>query len=248
MNIVRGNIKGALNVKRNIAIDETLVKFKGRVGFRQFLPVKPARFVVKNFTLSESSSGYVWDLEVYTGKTGHDPKKGLAYHVVRKLVQGLEGKGFNLFVDNWYSSPQLFEDLAEVGILACGTVHANRRGLPSDIMNLKAKEMKRGQFRQKGHLAACTWKDNKHVHVLTSMPTTTACSAITRSVKEKGKWTQKKVQRPSVIELSNQYMGGVDLADQRVRSYQRSTKTWLRYMKLFIYLLEVAIMDAFLLE
>ena len=102
-------------------------------------------------------------------------------------------------------------------------------------------------FRQKGRLTACTWKD-KHVHVLTTMPTTTACSAITRSVKERGKWTQKEVQTPSVTELYNQYMGGVDLSDQRVRSYQRSTKTWVWYMQLFFYLLEVAIMDAFLLE
>ena len=68
------------------------------------------------------------------------------------------------------------------------------------------------------------------------MPTTTACSAITRSVKERGKWMQKEEQRPSVIELYNQYMGGVDLADQRVRSYQRSTKMWVWYMKLFFLL------------
>ena len=170
MNIIRGNIKGALNLERN---DETLVKFKERVGFRQFLSAKPGRLGVKNFTVSESSSGYVWDLDVYAGKTGHDPQKGLAYHVVRKLMQGLEGKGFNLFVDNWYSSPQLFQDLAEVGISACGTVHAKRKGLPSNIMNLKAKDiksMKRGQsvFRQKGRLTACTRKDNKHVHMLTN--------------------------------------------------------------------------------
>lgn len=37
LNIIRGNIKGALNPERNIVIDETLVKFKERVGFRQFL-------------------------------------------------------------------------------------------------------------------------------------------------------------------------------------------------------------------
>lgn len=211
------------------------------MAFVSFSLPNLADFGVKNFTLSESSSGYVWDLDVYTGKTGHDPQKRLAYHV-RKLVQGLEGKGFNLFADNGYSSPQLFQDLAEVGILACGTERANRKGLPSDITNLKAKDiksMKRGQsvFRQKGCLTACTWKDNKHVHVLKTMPTSTACSAITTSVKERGKWTQKEVQRPSVIELYNQYMGNVDLAYQRV---------W--YRKLFFYLLEIAIMDAFLLE
>jgi len=60
LNLIKRNAKGALNLERNIAIDETLVKFKGRVSFRQFLPNKPGRFGVKNFTLSESSSGYVW--------------------------------------------------------------------------------------------------------------------------------------------------------------------------------------------
>lgn len=253
LNLIKRNTKGALNLERNIAIDETLVKFKGRVSFRHFLPNKSRRFDVKNFTLSESSSGYVWDLDVYTGKSGHDPHKGLAHHVVRKLVQDFEGKGFNLFVDNWYSSPQLFEELAEEKILACGTVRANRKGLPKDIMNVKAKEiksMKRGQsvFRQKGRLTACTWKDSKFVHLLTTMPTTTECSEVSRSVKEKDKWVQKKVQRPAVVELYNKYMGGVDLADQRVRSYQRSTKCWVWYMKLFFYLVEVAIMNAYILE
>lgn len=57
-------------------------------------------------------------------------------------MQGLEGKGFNLIIDNWYSSPESFHDLAEDKILACGTVRANRKGLPQDIMDLKAREMK----------------------------------------------------------------------------------------------------------
>ena len=65
-----------------------------------------------------------------------------------KLVEGLEGKGYNRFVDNWYSSPQLFIDLEKKKILACGTVRAGRKGLPGDIMNIKStemKSMKRGQ-------------------------------------------------------------------------------------------------------
>ena len=92
------------------------------------------------------------------------------------------------------------------------------------------------------------WKDSKFVHLLTTMSTTTECSEVSRSVKEKGKWVQKKVQRPAVVKLYNKYMGGVDLADQRVRSYQRSTQCWVWYMKLFFYLVEVAIMDAYILE
>lgn len=75
-------------------------------------------------------------------------QKGLAHHVVIKLMQGLEGKGFNLIIDNWYSSPGSFHDLAEDKILACGTVRANGKGLPKDIMDLKAGEMKSMERRQ----------------------------------------------------------------------------------------------------
>lgn len=120
-------------------------------------------------------------------------------------------------------------------------------------MNISSREMKsikRGQslFRQKGRLTACPWKDSKFVHFLTTMPATSKCSSTTRSVKEKGRWVQKEVQRPVTVELYHKFMGQVDLADQRVRSYQHNTKTYVWYMKLFFYLSEVAIMNAYILE
>lgn len=44
---------------RQLAIDETLIKFKGKVHFGQFLLIKPGRFGIKAFTLAESTSGYL---------------------------------------------------------------------------------------------------------------------------------------------------------------------------------------------
>ena len=44
---------------RQLAIDEALIKFKGKVHFREFLPIKPGRFGIKTFTLAESTSGYL---------------------------------------------------------------------------------------------------------------------------------------------------------------------------------------------
>ena len=32
-----------------------------------------------------------------------NPQKGVTYHVVMKLLEGLQGKGFNLFLENWCS-------------------------------------------------------------------------------------------------------------------------------------------------
>ena len=42
----------------------------------------------------------------------------------------------HLYVDNFYSSPQLFEDLSRE-TMACGTVWPNRRGLPQQKSTLK---------------------------------------------------------------------------------------------------------------
>lgn len=72
----------------------------------------------------------------------------MAHHVVMKLLQGLEGKGYNLFCRQVVLSPVLFLDLTKENTLACGTVRSGRKGLPRDIMNIKDKEiksMKRGQ-------------------------------------------------------------------------------------------------------
>ena len=44
---------------RQFAIDEFLIEFKGKVHFRQFIPIKPGRCGIKAFTLAESSSGYL---------------------------------------------------------------------------------------------------------------------------------------------------------------------------------------------
>ena len=58
--------------ERQLAIDETLIKFKGKVHFRQFIPIKPGRFGIKAFTLAESTSGYVLNSKIYTGKENNE--------------------------------------------------------------------------------------------------------------------------------------------------------------------------------
>lgn len=79
-----------------------------------------------------------------TGKDNNGrPTKGLAHRVVISLVQDLEGKGYHVYTDNFYSSPALFMELKSKGFEACGTVRKNCRGLSTTFqaMNLdKGKE------------------------------------------------------------------------------------------------------------
>ena len=63
-------------------MDKTLIKFKGRVQFRQFLPLKRSRLGLKGFVVADSATGYVLDTMTYTGKEGPAVSRDLAMRVV----------------------------------------------------------------------------------------------------------------------------------------------------------------------
>ena len=133
--------------------------------FCQFLPSKPIRFGFKLFTITESRTGYIYDFEVYTGRRG-EAELNQTWNVVLRLMGPLEGKGYWLFADNFYTSPELYFSLRECGIQACGTVRPSRKELPKEIMDHKlplVKNLQPGEctFRQKGELVVLTWKDKK---------------------------------------------------------------------------------------
>ena len=44
---------------RNIAIDESVTLWKGRLSFVQYLPLKASKFGIKTFKLCESDTGYL---------------------------------------------------------------------------------------------------------------------------------------------------------------------------------------------
>ena len=43
-------------------------------------------------------------------------------------------------MDNYYSSPELFQELYDVETYACGTVLKNRKGLPIAVSSAKLKK------------------------------------------------------------------------------------------------------------
>ncbi|KAL8608785.1 hypothetical protein ACOMHN_065521 [Nucella lapillus] len=54
---------------KQLSVDESMIKFKGRIFFRQFLPLKPILFGIKQFCLTEAKSGYPLKFLIYyTGK------------------------------------------------------------------------------------------------------------------------------------------------------------------------------------
>ena len=63
-------------------------------------------------------SGYTIDFNVYTGNSEQYSDYDLSHDVVMKLLEPFWFQGYELFVDNFYSSPVPFESLMEVGMCA----------------------------------------------------------------------------------------------------------------------------------
>ena len=87
------------NPSENLAIDEVIVSFKGRVIFKQYIPKKRKRFGIKIFKLCDSTR-YTYDMKVYLGKD----RQRTAQHVtathatVTELTRKIEGRGHKLYV------------------------------------------------------------------------------------------------------------------------------------------------------
>lgn len=129
--------------EEHIAVDEVIVLFKGRVVFRQYIPKKHKRFGIKIYKLNDTL-GYTYDMQVYLGKQKEAATKNISavHGTVLGLTRKVEGVGHKLYMDNYFSSPALYDDLLTRKINSCGTVRYNRRELPQEInpKNLKLKK------------------------------------------------------------------------------------------------------------
>lgn len=79
------------------AVDETMVKFKGRISFKQYMPLKPIKRGYKIWVRADLN-GYVCDFDIYTGKS-QDREGQLGEDVVKKLTASLYGKYYHIYFD-----------------------------------------------------------------------------------------------------------------------------------------------------
>jgi len=119
-----------------LAIDEQMIPFRGRVGFRQFIANKPSRFWIKVWAMADGSNGYILRQQIYAGKNVEQgtPEVGLGARVVLDLTADYQHKNYILVTDNFYASPILAQKLLARGIDCLGTVRANIRHFPKDLI------------------------------------------------------------------------------------------------------------------
>lgn len=207
------------------SIDESMVLFKGRKSFKQYMPLKPIKRGFKVWMRADPTTGFASQFEVYTGK--EEEAGSLGSRVVKKFTETSKEKRCLAVFDNFFTSEQIMQDLYDDGIFAVGTVRAQRRGLPDNLKNKKKMKPEQHTFQVKKNVVAIQWQDKK----LTNLLTTAHDPRETITVQKKQKdGTKNDTSCPKAVVDYTKYMRGVDRFDQMKEYYsvsRRSKKWWM---------------------
>lgn len=148
-----------------LAIDESMIKFKGRSSLKQYMSKKPVKRGYKVWMLC-ANNGCNLKFDIYTGKSDNGVQCELGVRVVKSLTEDCAGRHHRVFFDKYLISYPLLKELRDATIYSCGMVSANRKHLPL----LQAdKTMERGDTDwsvSDDGLACLKWKDKRTVHML----------------------------------------------------------------------------------
>lgn len=154
------------DMERDVAIDESLL-YKGRLGWKQYIPIKRAQFEIKSYMLCESSSGYIWSLIIYTGNGIKFDKEyerlGVSTRIIMTLLKRLLMKRHWLQITFTHQlNLQIYFWLHELTHMALldvtgETFHQNWK-----------RSWKRMRF-QKGKNMVIKWKDKTDVTILSTV-------------------------------------------------------------------------------
>ena len=155
LSMVQRTFRDVYTPGRDISVDEATCPWKGRLHFKVYNPNKPAKFGIKLYQVNDSSNGYTIAFDIYTGKNdgsnlcddmaelvGVDPEFTTATKLVVGLLAscGLLYKGHHVYLDNYYTSPELYDELHLHNTYACGTVRRNRRDVPKALSQVKVTQ------------------------------------------------------------------------------------------------------------
>lgn len=236
------------------AIDEQIIPTKSRCPIRQYLPNKPNKWGIKVWARC-GVSGFLYDFSVYLGKqdnTDTVQRFGKIGAVVLNLAQHIpQNVGHKIYMDNLFSSLDLFSELKNNGIWAVGTIRNNRLKGAEKLMKSKQQLAKEGRGSLDYRVDANTnttvirWIDNGMVQALSTFIGPEMGENI-------GRWSGKEkkvidIPCPQIIHEYNKHMGGVDLCDMLMSLYriELGTKKW--YMHIVYYCIGVAVTNGWIL-
>lgn len=226
LNILNKNFMQFDVFATNLSIDEQMIPYFGKHSSKMFIKGKPVRFGYKVWCLC-SSNGYLFQCDIYTGKSNEKGDLGLGGDVIMKLLKVVENAHNHVvYFDNFFTSHSLMSELSRMGFCATGTIKENRTG---HCPLLSVKEMKKtdrgtyfSAFDKKNGVFISRWNDNSVVTIASNWDVAEPPILAKRYSRKEKKHISLK--QPKLISNYNTHMGGVDLLDNFIASYRIQIK------------------------
>lgn len=229
------------NPGRHLALDESMVSFRGRSDIKQFVPGKPHPHGYKIWVLANEN--YMLQFQLYEGKAAAGPS---IHDMVMQLTSLYQNTHHVLYIDTLFTSPTLLASLFNVGIRVCGSVKRNRIGMPSVAVLPPAQlaALPRGAHlqMQRDDVTLCAWRDKKLILLLYNHIDPKQLTSLQR-------WGDDgeiyQLSCPQAIRDYFHHARAVDVINQLHYSYapgRKSRKCWTR---LVWWLLDICILNAY---
>ena len=229
------------NPGRHLALDESMVSFRGRSDIKQFVPGKPHPHGYKIWVLANEN--YMLQLQLYQGKAAAGPS---IHDMVLQLTQLYRNTNHVLYIDTLFTSPTLVASLFNVGIRVCGSVKRNRIGMPSTATLRPAQlaAIPRGAHMQmqRDSVTLCAWRDKKLILLLYNHMDPNRLTTMQRWGEDGAIY---QLGCPQAIRDYFHHARAVDVINQLHYSYlpgRKSRKCWTR---LVWWLIDICILHAF---
>ena len=221
--------------------DESMVPYCGRHSCKMFIRGKPIRFGYKIWCMC-GENGYPYHLSIYTGKSDNSVAP-LGTRVVQGMFDVVKEHSdpmkHELFFDNFFTSYNLLEDLADQNVKKNRTLGATKK-----MKTLKEmKKSNRGSFGfcSDGKIYFCKWNDNSVANIGSNYVSHLPVQTVKRRVK---KDSNVSITQPQLIKKYNLGMGGVDVMDRLLGSYQPIIRDKKWYWPLIINAINISVAAA----
>ena len=223
---------------RYVSVDESMIDFDGRCGFKTVMKCKHFDIGFKVWMLNDSDTYYCYGTDIKSTMWDSDAGIFEGTDVVVRLIKraGLEKANRVVVADNYFVSVQLASMLQKLGTYILGVLRESR--VPAAAKMTKAGH-KRGDiqvaYSKSTDMAIVAWFDSRIVYFLTSK---TASPAVVGQVERWDKRRRQKLQvdAPSTSKEYGMNMNGADGTDAQLNlcslaaAVGRNNKWWHRIL------------------
>ena len=234
---------------QELCVDEAMVKYKGRAKGKVRTPKKPIKLGFKIWCCACSCCGYLCSFRMYNGKptdplTGRKvSEKGLVKKVVKDLIAPFEGMNHVVYMDNFFNSGPLTEELAQMKVYVAGTIKKRAVGFPKSLRGVK---LDKGGYVAESvdDMSYYVFNDRNVVNFVSNVFPEHMSHEVARPQCDHTFGYQSV---PPLLPAYNKFMGAVDLVSQVRKPYGFDRKSKRFWFRAFFQFFDYAVNNAYLL-